>query len=57
MICKKNYRDSIIEAGDRDINVKLKLPLIENNIREEIYSKKLDKWVLALPIKDKLLQV
>ncbi|WP_096895590.1 SulP family inorganic anion transporter [Candidatus Scalindua japonica] len=46
--------DFIKTAEDRDINVKLKLPLVEKNSREEIYSKKLDKWVLALPIKDKL---
>ncbi len=46
--------DFIESADDRDINVKLKLPLTEINSREEIYSKKLDKWVSALPIKDKL---
>ncbi|MCR4290207.1 MAG: SulP family inorganic anion transporter [Candidatus Scalindua sp.] len=44
--------DFIKAAGDRDIKVNLKKPLIETNGKEEIYSEKLDKWVLALPVKN-----
>ncbi|MBC8555434.1 MAG: SulP family inorganic anion transporter [Candidatus Brocadiales bacterium] len=44
--------DFIKAAGDRDIKVNLKKPLTETNGKEEIYSQKLDKWVLALPVKN-----
>jgi MFS superfamily sulfate permease-like transporter len=49
--------DFVKSAGDRDISISLKQPLAENNGKEEIYSKKLDKWVLALPVKNKVLPV
>jgi MFS superfamily sulfate permease-like transporter len=49
--------DFIKAAGDRDISVNLKQPLAEANGKEEIYSKKLDKWVLALPTRNKALPV
>jgi MFS superfamily sulfate permease-like transporter len=49
--------DFIKSADDRDIIVKLKQPVSETNGKEEIYSKKLDKWVLALPVKNKLVPV
>jgi len=44
--------DFVKTAGDRDIKVNLKKPLIETNGKEDIYSDKLDKWVLALPVKN-----
>jgi len=46
---REAIEDFIKSAGSRDINVTLKQPLAEANGKEEIYSKKLDKWVLALP--------
>ncbi len=44
--------DFIKAAGDRDIKVNLKKALIETNGKEDIYSEKLDKWVLTLPVKN-----
>ncbi|MCP4266294.1 MAG: SulP family inorganic anion transporter [Candidatus Brocadiaceae bacterium] len=41
--------DFISSADDRNINVKLIKPLSRFSEKEEIYSKKLDKWVYALP--------
>ncbi|GJQ57937.1 MAG: membrane protein [Candidatus Scalindua sp.] len=49
---REAIEDFIKSADDRDVIVKLKQPLNETNGKEEIYSKKLDKWVLALPMKD-----
>ncbi|MGR3293415.1 MAG: hypothetical protein ACUZ9M_05275, partial [Candidatus Scalindua sp.] len=44
--------DFIISADDRNINVKLIQPLDHSSDKEEIYSKRLDKWVYALPIQN-----
>ena len=51
---REAIEDFIKSADDRDINVRLKQPLAETNGKEEIYSKKLDNWVLALPVRNKL---
>jgi MFS superfamily sulfate permease-like transporter len=40
--------DFIISADDRNINVKLIHPIGHSHGKEEIYSKRLDKWVYAL---------
>jgi MFS superfamily sulfate permease-like transporter len=45
--------DFIISADDRNINVKLIQPIGKSSGRDEIYSKKLDKWVYALPVQSK----
>ncbi len=45
--------DFIISADDRNINVKLIQPLGRSSEKEEIYSKRLDKWVYALPVQVK----
>jgi MFS superfamily sulfate permease-like transporter len=45
--------DFIISADDRNINVKLIQPLGRSSEKEEIYSKRLDKWVYALPVQTK----
>ena len=45
--------DFIISAEDRNINVKLIQPLGTSSGKEEIYSKRLDKWVYALPVQNK----
>ncbi len=45
--------DFIISADDRNINVKLIQPLGRSSGKEEIYSKRLDKWVYALPVQNK----
>ena len=45
--------DFIISAEDRSINVKLIQPISQSSGREEIYSKRLDKWVYALPAQRK----
>jgi MFS superfamily sulfate permease-like transporter len=50
---REAIEDFIKAADDRDIKVNLKKPLAETNGKEEIYSVKLDKWVLALPVKNK----
>jgi len=52
---REAIEDFIKAADGRDINVKLKKPLDETDGKEEIYSKKLDKWALALPFKEKAL--
>ena len=49
--------DFIISADDRNINVKLIHPIGHSHGKEEIYSKRLDKWVYALPIQNKPLKV
>ena len=54
---REAIEDFIKSADDRDINVRLKQPLTETNGKEEIYSEKLDKWVLALPVKNKVIPV
>ena len=45
--------DFIISADDRNINVKLIQPIGQSSGREEIYSKRLDNWVYALPVQNK----
>jgi len=50
---REAIEDFIKSADDRDIKVNLKKPLIETNGKDDIYSEKLDKWVLALPVKNK----
>jgi MFS superfamily sulfate permease-like transporter len=45
--------DFIISAEDRNINVKLIQPLDYSSGKEEIFSKRLDKWVYALPVHNK----
>ncbi len=45
--------DFIISAEDRNINVKLIQPIGQSSDKEEIYSKRLDKWVYALPVQNK----
>ncbi len=45
--------DFIISAEERNINVKLLQPLSEISGKEESYSKRLDKWIYALPIQNK----
>ena len=45
--------DFIISADDRNINVKLMQPLGQSSGKEEIYSKRLNKWVYALPVQSK----
>ena len=54
---REAIEDFIESAGSREIKVNLKKPLAEANGKETIYSKKLHKWVLALPFKDKVLPV
>ncbi|GJQ60589.1 MAG: SulP family inorganic anion transporter [Candidatus Scalindua sp. AMX11] len=54
---REAIEDFIKSADGRDINVKLKQPLAETSGREEIYSKKLGKWVLALPVKNRVIPV
>ncbi len=54
---REAVEDFVKSASDRGINVTLKQPLHETNGKEAIYSKKLDKWVLALPVKEKALSV
>ncbi|MBT3879110.1 MAG: SulP family inorganic anion transporter [Candidatus Scalindua sp.] len=54
---REAIEDFIKSASGRDINVTLKHPLAETNGKEEIYSKKLDKWVLALPVRKDVLPV
>ena len=46
--------DFIISSDDRNINVKLIQPIGQSSGREEIYSKRLDKWVYALPVQRKV---
>ena len=45
--------DFVISAEERNINVKLLQPLSETSGKEESYSKRIDKWVYALPIQNK----
>ena len=45
--------DFIISAEDRNINVKLIQPLGASTGKEQIYSKRLNKWVYALPVQNK----
>ncbi|MHC4270543.1 MAG: SulP family inorganic anion transporter [Planctomycetota bacterium] len=54
---REAIEDFIKSAVNRDINVKLKQPLTETDGKEEVYSKKIDKWVSALPVKNKALPV
>ncbi len=54
---REAIEDFIESAGSREIKVNLKKPLAEANSKETIYSRKLHKWVLALPVKDKVLPV
>ncbi len=42
--------DFIISSDDRNINVKLIKPIGHSSGKEEICSKKLDKWICALPV-------
>lgn len=49
--------DFIASADERGIIVRLKRPSDRVESREQIYSEKLDKWVTALPVKNKVLQV
>ncbi|MDP6923773.1 MAG: SulP family inorganic anion transporter [Candidatus Scalindua sp.] len=42
--------DFIISSDDRNINVKLIQPIGRSSGKEEIYSKRLDKWINALPV-------
>ena len=51
---REAIEEFIASTGNRAIHVSLKQPLAEANGKEEIYSKKLDKWVSALPVKNKL---
>ena len=50
---REAIEDFVKAASDRDIKVILIKPLSETGGREEIYSKKLDQWVFALPINNK----
>jgi MFS superfamily sulfate permease-like transporter len=50
---REAIEDFITNADDRNINVKLIQPLDMSSGREEIYSKKLDKWIYALPIQNR----
>ena len=49
--------DFIISADGRNINVKLIQPIGQSSDKEEIYSKRLNKWVYALPVQNKLSKV
>ena len=42
----------ITNADDRNINVKMIQPIDKATNREEIYSKRLDKWIYALPVQN-----
>jgi len=44
--------DFIISADERKINVKLINPICKSSGAEEIFSKRLDKWVYALPVQN-----
>ena len=50
---REAIEDFVISSNDRNINVKLIQPIGQSSGREEIYSKKLDKWVYALPVQRK----
>ncbi|MBC8550037.1 MAG: SulP family inorganic anion transporter [Candidatus Brocadiales bacterium] len=50
---REAIEDFITSADDRNINVKILQPIGKSTSREEIYSKRLDKWVYALPVQNK----
>ncbi len=50
---REAIEDFITNADDRNINVKMIQPIGEARDREAIYSKRLDKWIYALPVKSK----
>ncbi|HJO55139.1 MAG TPA: SulP family inorganic anion transporter, partial [Candidatus Scalindua sp.] len=49
--------DFIISSDDRNISVELIQPIVQSSGREEIYSKRLDKWVYSLPVQRKALKL
>jgi len=53
---REAIEDFITSADDRNINVKILQPIGKSTSREEIYSKRLDKWVYALPVQNKPLK-
>ena len=46
--------DFITNADNRNINVKMIHPIGKSEDREQIYSKRLDKWIYALPVQSAL---
>ena len=50
---REAIEDFITNADDRNINVKMIQPIGKATEREEIYSKRLDKWIYALPVQNK----
>ncbi len=49
--------DFVISSCDRNISVELIQPIVQSSGREEIYSKRLDKWVYSLPVQRKALKL
>lgn len=49
---REAIEDFITNADDRNINVKMIQPIGESRGREAIYSKRLDKWIYALPVQN-----
>jgi MFS superfamily sulfate permease-like transporter len=50
---REAIEDFITNADDRNINVKMTQPIGKSASREAIYSKRLDKWIYALPVQNK----
>jgi MFS superfamily sulfate permease-like transporter len=49
---REAIEDFIVSTEDRNINIKLIQPIGQSTAREEIFSKRLDKWVYALPVQN-----
>ncbi len=49
---REAIEDFITSADDRNINVKMIHPIGKAQDREQIYSKRLDKWIYALPVQN-----
>ena len=49
---REAIEDFIVSAEDRNINIKLIQPVGQSTGKEEIFSKRLDKWVYALPVEN-----